>query len=34
MTILQWQWSQRRYFCGTCKRTENRRTCCDRLGST
>ena len=25
---------QRRYFCGTCKRTENRRTCCDRLRST
>jgi len=23
---------QRIHFCGTCKRTENRRTCCDRLG--
>jgi len=22
---------QRRYFCGTCKRTENQRTWCDRL---
>jgi len=22
---------QRRHFCGTCKRTENQRTCCDRL---
>jgi len=24
---------QRRHFWGTCKRTENRRTCCDRLRS-
>jgi len=25
---------QRRQFCGTCERIENRRTCCDRLRST
>jgi len=25
---------QRRHFFGTCKRTENRRTCCDRLRSS
>jgi len=24
---------QRRHFCGTCERTENRRTCCCRLRS-
>jgi len=25
---------QRRHSCGTCMRTENRRTCCDTLRST
>ena len=34
VTLLQWQWSSARNFCGTCKRTENRRTCCDRRRST
>jgi len=26
--------AQRRHFCGACKGTENRRTCCDRLRCT